>query len=118
MIDEEGNVRSPKGYIQTKGETGESRGEIDTEETERIFKCEELIKEETNTKKLLEKLHKYFGHVSPESLYRLLKASSAREKFKQEEIRQVCNNCPTCNVNKRRMNRKKTSLPRRWLLTR
>jgi len=62
-------------------------------------------------RKVLEKLHKYFGHVSPESLYRILKASSAKERFTEADIRKINNDCLTCNTNKRKMNRKKSSLP-------
>ena len=84
-------------------------------ETERIFKCSELLLKMENEKerrKILDKLHKYFGHVSPESLYRILKASSAKDRFTVAEIRKINDDCYTCNTNKRRMNRKKTFLPR------
>ena len=54
---------------------------IDTIETEKVFKFEELmkdIKDDKDRKRVLEKLHTYFGHVSLESLYRLINASSVK----------------------------------------
>ena len=51
---------------------------IDTIETERTFKCDEFmngVKDEKDKIKMMDKLHRYFGHVSPESLYRLITAS-------------------------------------------
>jgi len=111
QIDEEENITSLQGKIITKPGRGSNR-EIDSEETENVYKCESIFKEGLKPKYVIQRLHKYFGHVSPESLYRILKASSGRDKFKQEEIRKVCENCPSCATNKRKMNRKKTSLPR------
>jgi transposase InsO family protein len=70
------------------------------------------MENEKEKRKVLEKLHRYFGHVSPKSLYRILKASSAKERFTEADIRKINNDCFTCNTNKRKMNRKKTSLPR------
>ena len=91
------------------------KGKIEEMETDRIFKCSALLlemKDEKEKTKILVKLHRYFGHVSPESLYRILKASSAKEKFTEADIRKINYNCVTCNTNKRKMNKKKTSLPR------
>jgi len=83
-------IRSPIGDIITKSK-GEDhmKGRIEEVETERIFKCSELLLKMENEKekrKILEKLHKYFGHVSPESLYRILKASSAKDRFTEADI--------------------------------
>ena len=112
----DGIIKSPIGDILTisKGEN-ERKGKIEEMEMERIFKCSALLlemKDEKEKIKVLVKLHRYFGHVSPESLYRILKASSAKEKFTEAEIRKVNDICITCNTNKRKMNKKKTSLPR------
>ena len=56
---------------------------------------------EKDKTKVLTKLHKYFGHVSPEALYRILKASTVREKFTEAEIREINDACYTCNTNKK-----------------
>ena len=50
--------------------------------------------------------------MSVPRVYRILRASSAKEKFTEAEIRKVNDICITCNTSKRKMNRKKTSLPR------
>ncbi len=80
---EDGMIRSPLGIIITTSVSESKRsGMIEQTETERVFKCSELmLKCETpgEKKKVLERLHKYFGHVSPESLYRILRASSAKK---------------------------------------
>jgi len=45
-------------------------------------------------------------------LYRILKASTVKDKFTEAEIRQINDDCHTCGTNKRKMSKKKTSLPR------
>ncbi len=115
-MNDDGMIRSPIGDIITKlkGED-HTKGRIEEVETERIFKCSELLlkmENENEKRKVLVKLHKYFGHVNLESLYRILKASSAKERVTEADIRKVNDDCYTCSTNKRKMNRKKTSLPR------
>jgi hypothetical protein len=112
----DGRISSPTGDILITS-TGEDvlRGKIEDMETERVYKCSQLVMEmegEKDKTKVLTKLHKYFGHVSPEALYRILKASTVREKFTEAEIREINDACYTCNTNKRKMSKKKTSLPR------
>ena len=86
----EGKIKSSLGDILTTNETeNNTKGRIEEMETERIFKCSELLaklENEKDKRKVLEKLHKYFGHVRPESLYSILKASSAKEKFTEADI--------------------------------
>jgi len=84
-ISEDGNIISPQGLIIVE-KNDDSNLEINSDETSQIFKCESVFKEEPTERKQLEKLYKYFGHISPESLYRILKASSARERSNQEDI--------------------------------
>ncbi len=73
MLMDDGTIKSPIGNIITKSVSASGTcGMIEQSETEGVFKCSELtMKCDTpgEKKKVLEKLHKYFGHVSPESLY-------------------------------------------------
>jgi len=59
----------------------------------------------------LAKLHKYFAHASAVSLWRLIKNSSNPESYTQTEVATVCESCPICQVHKRSIPKKKTSLP-------
>ena len=116
MLMDNGMIKSPSGNIITTSVSASGTcGMIQQSETEGVFKCTELaLQSDTpgERKKVLFKLHKYFGHVSPESLYRILKASSASEKFTESEIRMINDKCLICRTTKRKMNKKKTSLPR------
>jgi len=116
MLMDDGTIKSPIGNIITKSVSANGMcGMIEQSETEGVFKCSELtLKCDTpgQKKKVLEKLHKYFGHVSPESLYRILRASSASAKFTESEIRMINEKCSICRTSGRKMNKKKTSLPR------
>jgi len=115
-ISDNGKISSPIGDILiTPRREDMLKGRIEEIETERIFKCSELVMEmegKKDKRKVLTKLHKYFGHISPEALYRILKASTVKDKFTEAEIRQINDDCHTCSTNKRKMSKKKTSLPR------
>jgi transposase InsO family protein len=76
------------------------------------LKCEEVISQTKPRNQKLAKLHKYFAHASAESLWRLIKNSSNPDAYTQTEVATACDKCPTCQVHKRRMPKKKTSLPR------
>ena len=49
---------------------------IDEDLTAQTTKCEEVFQTISPVKKQVKKLHDYFGHVSVESLMKILKASS------------------------------------------
>ena len=59
----------------------------------------------------LANLHKYFTHASAESLWRLIKNSSNPDSYTQTEVTTACKSCPTCQVHKRSIPKKMTSLP-------
>ena len=98
-MNDDGMIKSPIGDIITKSKGEDhTKGRIEEVETERIFKCSEFflrLEDEKDKRKILIKLHKYFGHVSPESLYRILKASSGKDRFTEADIRKVNDNCYT-----------------------
>ncbi len=62
--------------------------------------------------KQIKKLQDYFRHVSAESLIRILKASSRREEFEAKVIKKICEDCRMCKMTTRKVNKKKTALPK------
>jgi hypothetical protein len=60
----------------------------------------------------IRKLHTYFGHIPAESLLRILKASSRRDEFEPKIIMKITEECMTCRMTTRTVNRKKTALPK------
>ena len=85
---------------------------IDEELTTQAIQCEEVFVAIPSVEKQIEKLHHYFGHVSAESLLRILKASSRRDEFEPKDIKKVIEDCRACKMTKRKVNRKKTALPK------
>jgi hypothetical protein len=107
------NIKAPGGEIIEDQTNYEGRS-IDTKLAQQVFQAEEIGKEKKkgSRKQQLTKLHKYFGHASAESLWRVIKNSSNKEDFKLAEIKEVYDECGVCHHSKRKMFRKKTSLPR------
>ncbi len=68
--------------------------------------------QQTLTQQQLIKLHKYFDHASADSLWGVIKNSSNKEEYKLAELQEIYENCDVCNHSKRKMFKKKTSLPR------
>jgi transposase InsO family protein len=85
---------------------------IDEELTTQAIQCEEVFVAIPSVEKQIEKLHHYFGHVSAESLLKILKASSRRDEFEPKDIKKVIEDCRACKMTKRKVNRKKTALPK------
>jgi len=54
---------------------------IDEELTTKTTQCEEVFLTTPSVEKQVKKLHDYFGHVSVESLIKILKASSRQDEF-------------------------------------
>jgi len=103
---------TPHGNL-TVNEEQHGTPSLDLDLAEQVYKTEEIRGAKTGSKtKQLRKLHRYFGHCSPESLWRVIKNSSSKDDYTPAEIRETCENCQTCQMNRRKMGRKKTSLPR------
>jgi len=85
---------------------------IDTELAEKVYHAEEIQEKKGSRKHQLIKLHKYFGHCSGDSLWRVIKYSSNKNEYTAAEVKEICDNCNICQYSKRRMPRKKTSLPK------
>jgi len=85
---------------------------IDEELSEKTTQCEEVFITIPSVEEQVKKLHDYFGHVSAESLLSILKASSRREEFEPKVIKKICEECKACRMTKRKVNRKKTALPK------
>ena len=66
---------------------------IDEELTTQTTHCEEVFMATPSVEKQVKKLHDYFGHVSAESLVRILKASSRRDEFEPKVIKKICEDC-------------------------
>jgi len=107
------NIKTPMGEILVDQETYEGRS-IDVKLCEQVHQAEEIGKERKGGKRKqqLIKLHKYFGHASADSLWRVIKNSSNKEEYKLAELQEIYENCDVCNHSKRKMFKKKTSLPR------
>lgn len=58
------------------------------------------------------KLNKYCVHASGQSLRRIINALSYHEKSSQAEIDRMIDKCITCRMNSRKINKKKTSIPK------
>ena len=58
------------------------------------------------------KLHRYFGHASGDSLWRVIKNSSNPDEYKKVEVEKICGECQVCQLSIRKQAKKKTSLPR------
>jgi len=85
---------------------------IDEDTTAKTVQCEEVFLAEPTVEKQVKKLHAYFGHCSPGSLLRILKASSRRDEFDAKTIQRVCEDCKVCRLTTRKVNKKKTALPK------
>jgi len=107
----EGVILTPQGKLFTSL-TPEGLHQINTQLLEDVLKCEEVLSQTKPRNLKLAKLHKYFAHASAESLWRLIKNSSNPDVYTQTEVATVCEKCPTCQMHKRSMPKKKTSLPR------
>jgi hypothetical protein len=107
------NIKTPNGEILVDQETHEGQS-IDVKLCEQVHQAEEIGKERKGGKRKqqLIKLHKYFGHASADSLWRVIKNSSNKEEYKLAELQEIYENCDVCNHSKRKMFKKKTSLPR------
>jgi len=85
---------------------------LDTDLAEKVFTTDEVKKKGGSKEEQIRKLHKYFGHCSADSLWRVIKHSSSKDEFTLADITKECEECQTCQLSKRKMPRKKTSLPR------
>jgi len=103
-------IETPNGvvYIKTEGD----QQYIDEKRTADQVQCEEVFLTEPTQTAQIRKLHYYFGHCSAESLLRLINASSRKDQFKSSEIKKICEECKICKLTSRKVNKKKTSLPR------
>ncbi len=111
QFSEEGFITTSQGKIQTLQHPG-GLHQINTQMVEDVLKCNEVLSQTRPRGVKLAKLHKYFAHASAESLWRLIKNSSNPDSYTQVEVATICESCPTCQVHKRKMPKKKTSLPR------
>jgi len=85
---------------------------IDVEMSEKVYQANEVQDKKGSRYKQLMKLHRYFGHCSGDSLWRVIKYSSNKSEYTAAEVKEICENCNICQYSKRKMPRKKTSLPR------
>jgi transposase InsO family protein len=85
---------------------------IDVELSEKVYQANEIQEKKGSKQKQLMKLHRYFGHCSGDSLWRVIKYSSNKSEYTAAEVKEICDNCNICQYSKRKMPRKKTSLPR------
>jgi len=85
---------------------------IDSDLADKVFSTEEVTQKKGTKEDKIRKLHKYFGHASGDSLWRVIKHSTNPEGFTKVEIQKLCDECQVCQLSKRRQPRKKTSLPR------
>ena len=106
------NIKIPGGGVFVNQDDYEGRS-IDVNLVDQVYQTEEIGKQKKVSRThQLTKLHKYFGHASAESLWRVIKNSSNKEEFKLSEIQEIYENCGVCQHSKRKMFKKKTSLPR------
>ena len=105
------NIKTPFGEIQVENEKSGGNA-IDVNLCEQIYQAEQELKKKGSKQKQLTKLHKYFGHASTDSLWRVIKNSSNKEGYSRDDVKEACENCGICNLSKRKMFKKKTSLPR------
>jgi len=104
-------ISTPHGtLILAKNET--EIPSIDVETSEKVFQASEIQEKKSTRRAKLMKLHKYFGHCSGDSLWRVIKYSSNKNEYTVAEVKEICDNCNICQYSKRKMPRKKTSLPR------
>ncbi len=104
-------VKTPLGSIQMEDDQL-GTPKIDTELIDKVFKAEEIQEGKGSRVKKLMKLHRYFGHCSGDSLWRVIKYLSNTSEYTATEVKEVCDTCHICQYSKRKMPRKKTSLPR------
>jgi len=118
IITAENNFITPHGIISMQENKLDNPTVLDTplldlDLAERVFQAEKIQGSKRGSKKKqILKLHRYFGHCSAESLWRVIKNSSSKDEYTTAEIREVCEACHTCQLNRKKMGRKKTSLPR------
>jgi len=110
-LDENG-IDTPYGRLYINPENNS----LDTSLADKIFtvETESAKKKEKGwtRESQIQKLHKYFGHCHADSLWRIIRQSSNKEEFTHTEIENLCEECQTCQLSKRKSSRKKTSLPR------
>jgi len=107
-IVKEDSIETPYGVLSWNMETQT----IDVDLADKVFTAEEISKKGGSREDQIRKLHKYFGHCHADSLWRVIKHSSNKDEFTLAEITKICEECQTCQLSKRKMPRKKTSLPR------
>jgi len=103
--------------IQTPYETLHTEGTIfgkliDSDLADKVFTTEEVTQKKGTREEKIRKLHKYFGHASGDSLWRVVKHSSNPEQYTKVEVQRLCDECQVCQLSRRKQPRKKTSLPR------
>ena len=103
-------IDTPNGVVCLKEEGDQLL--IDEEMSVNSIQCEEVFLAEPTKAAQIKKLHAYFGHCSSESLLRLINASSKKDQFKPSEIKEICENCKVSRLTMRKVNKKKTSLPK------
>ncbi len=109
IVEEE--ISTPHGnliLVESKIETPS----IDVELSEKVFQANEIQEKKGSRQKQLMKLHRYFGHCSGDSLWRMIKYSSNKSEYTAAEVKEICDNCNICQYSRRKMPRKKTSLPK------
>jgi len=104
-------ISTPHGNLILVGNQPENSS-IDRKLAENVFQAEEIQEKKGSRKQQLIKLHKYFGHCSGDSLWRVIKYSTNKKEYTAKEVKEICDNCNICQYSKRKMLRKKTSLPR------
>ncbi len=107
-IVKEDSIETPYGTLSWNMETQT----IDVDLADKVFTAEEISNKGGSREDQIRKLHKYFGHCHAYRLWRVIKYSSNKDEFTLAEITQICEECQTCQLSKRKMPRKKTSLPR------
>ena len=106
VINQEDEIETPYGKIITADKV------IDAELADRVFTAEEVISSKGAKEAKIRKLHKYFGHTPGDGLLRVIRNSSNTEGYTKAEIQKICEECQVCQLSKRKMCKKKTSLPR------
>jgi len=107
----EDGISTPHGkLVMTESKIENPR--IDVKLSEQVYQANEIQDKKGSKQKQLMKLHRYFGHCSGDSLWRVIKYSSNKSGYTAGEVKEVCDNCNICQYSKKKMPRKKTSLPR------